>query len=357
MEVNKVKFDLPSNWEEASRQGNDKQVVIQLYHLSPFAKVSPDTFKDIPISSNERESVSKLPVPKPSGVGSPAGEFYTAMQAFIDSGFAPSHMTKEWLDDLHKKQTQIPGAEIPDESDITANISIVKYDTKEMAKQAFDNTELIQTDGFFNVPVVGGPTNSAGEKMSYMELFTSDIMKPHLTKEQQESITELQKKLKEVEPEFKEAVKKTGLNYKHEQYLGYEAIYSEMPNNTQPSPSKSEKNSNKNKFSGGGGYGNNAYEPLPKIEKPYSATIKTYTSMLVGNCVVTGSLISMSLFLPSGNTPCYSLTKTTKKSETVEGIKTTLIVPTVSNYATEGYFNKEDAEKVLKNILTNIEKL
>jgi hypothetical protein len=349
MNLKNLKFDLPKTWREASRTGNDNQVVIHIYHISPLAHVDKKIFQDQPISSNSTSSVSKIAVPVPSGVGGSMAEFFKGTQALISGGYMPSYMTTSWLNDLKNKMTKTPGAEIPDESDITADVSIVQYQTKDMAKQMFKNYGVFPTGGFgvltMGVDLPGKPN------ATYMDLLESDVFKNVVSKEQIAKMKEMSALIKKETPKLKEQIAKTGMKYKEEKYLGYDAIFSEFPN---PTPAPKAVPVKKNTGGMGGGYGNNMFTPLPKISKPYQKTIKFCQAILINNFVITGSALSLPFFMPAGNTPCYSLTKTEQRKETVEGIKSTYFVPSASNYASEGYFCKEDAEKMLKVILTKL---
>jgi len=317
MNIKDIKITLPSTWKEASRNGNDRQVIIQLFHISPLNNISNKKFKSELILDTLTETILTVPVNVPTGVGVPMGKLRKSMPVL---------------------KKQIPGAETPDESDMTGNITIVEYDTKEMAQQAFDSYTGLPSKGFLN-----------------MDVFKSKELKSHLTQEQIKAMEKLTKVMKEQEPKIQQELKESGIRYGKEKYLGYDAIFSEIPNTTKPPI----KNISKKSKSGGmgGGYGNGAYDPLPKIEEPYSPNIKTYQAILIHNYVITGQLVGMPALLPSANTPCYSLTKTKENTEQIGNIKTTYITPTVSTYSTEGYMNKEDTESVLRNILNAVSAL
>ncbi|PIP34508.1 hypothetical protein COX21_02540, partial [Candidatus Falkowbacteria bacterium CG23_combo_of_CG06-09_8_20_14_all_41_10] len=93
-------------------------------------------------------------------------------------------------------------------------------------------------------------------------------------------------KIKEAMPKLKGEMAKTGLKYRETKYLGYDAIFSEMPNPVPAPPSTP----TKRKTGGmGGGYGNNVVTPLPKMAQPYVKTITACQAILVKNFVVTGS--------------------------------------------------------------------
>lgn len=344
MNLQTIKFSFPNKWREASRSGNEKQLILRIYHINPLAKVDPKIFQDQPISSNSKSSVSKLAVTTPSMIGGSYGEFFKTMQINSANGYLPSYMSSTWLEDLHKKLSQTPGAEVPDESDFAGGISIVQYEDNKTAKQGFQNYNSFQTGFSTPIPGAGG--------QSFADLMKNDALKSVVTKEQRKQMEMLAEKMKEVMPKIKEEIKKTGIKYKEGKFLGYNAIFSEMPNpNPPPKPATPIK---KGKFQGGGSRGNNVTIPLPKISKPYSKTITTCVAVLVKNFVITGSLLGAASLLPSGNTPCYSLNKTEKREENVEGIKSTYIIASASNYGSEGYLNKEEVEKALDSIFLKL---
>jgi len=330
MNLQTIKFNLPNKWREASRSGNENQLILRIYHINPLAHVDPKIFQDQPISSDSKSSVSKLAVTTPSAVGGSYEEFFKTAQVNSANGYLPSYMDATWLENLHKKLSQTPGAEVPDESDFAGDVSIVRYKTKEMANQGFQNYASFQTGFGTPIPEAGG--------QSFADLMENDVLKSVVTKEQRKQMEIMSKMIKDSTPKIKEEIKKTGIKYKKGKLLGYDAIFSEMPNpNPPPKPATPIK---KGKFQGGGSRGNNVVIPLPKVSKPYSKTITTCVAVLVNNCVITGSLLGATSLLPSGDTPCYSLTKTEKREETVEGIKSTYIIASASNYGNEGYLNK-----------------
>jgi hypothetical protein len=344
MNLKTLKFNLPKRWKEVSRSGNENQLIIRIYHVNPLAHVDPKIFQDQPISSNAESSVSKIAVTTPSAVGGSFADFFKGMKGAIDSGFMPSYMTTGWLEDLNKKMTKTPGVEIPDESDITGDITIVQYQTNEIARESFQNYGSFQTGFGMVVPGSGG--------LSFADLMESDALKSVVSKEQREQMKLMSEKIKTAMPKIKEDIKKTGIKYTKGKFLGYEAIFSEMPNPTPPP--KTPVPIKKGTFQGGGSRGNNLVVPLPKISKPYKETIVTCQAVLIKNFVITSGLFGTASLLPSGNTPCYSLTKTEQRKETVEGIKSTYIIAAASNYGNEGYLNKDDVEEVLLSIFSKI---
>lgn len=354
MNLQNLKFDLPGGWKEVSRSGNENQVNVRICHISPLSRIDQKNFQDQPISADEHSSVSKIAIPVPSGIGGSYSDFFKAMNGFVTSGFAPAYMTTAWLEDLRKKLTRAPGAEIPDESDITADVIVVQYADKNIAEQSFKNIGGLATAGFGGVVIPGAKDPKTAKDMTFTDLFTSDILKPYVSKEQLANMKKMAAVIKKETPKLKADIKKAGLAYEEEKYLGFRALFSTIPNSTPPpQPAKPVKHGGM-----GGSRGNNMYTPLPKISQPpYQKIIKVCQAILIKNFVVSGGLLGMTSFLPAGNTPCYSLAKTEKRTETVEGIKSTYIVPTVSNYASEGYFSKENAETVIKKILSKVSSL
>ncbi len=350
MNLKSLRFNLPPSWREISRSGNENQLVLRLYHINPVSQVDSKIFQDQLISSSDTSSVSKIAVSTPSGVGGSYADFFKGMQGFIDSGFAPAHMTSSWLNDFRTKATKRPGAEVPDESDLTGDLSIVQSKTKDIAEQVFQGYASFPL-GPFGGPIPGGPVSN-GKAMNFMDLMESDALKSVVSKEQLAQMNLLSKEMKKQLPKIQAEAKKTGMKYREEKYLGYRAIFCDMPNpNPPPKPPSPIP---KGKFQGGGSRGNNVTIPLPKASTPYSKTISTCQAVIVKNFVVTGGLLAAASFLPPGKTPCYSLKKTEKRTETVEGIKSTYIIASASTYAQEGYLNREEVEKALSCVFSKL---
>lgn len=353
MNLKNLKLDLPKTWQETSRSGNENQAYIWLNHISPLVKVDPKIYQDESLPSpSPKVVITKVGVPSASR--EPLKNFYEGMKGFILSGFAPPKMNLEWLEKLWKGMTKTPGVEKLGESDFSGDITIARYQTEKIARQSFKNIGLMPTQGF-NVPVPGGvKIPGLPENVTITKLLESGeyekMISRYVPKEQLEKLrSEIKKVQKKISEEVKPSLLKSGVKYKEGKYLGCEAIYVESKN---PTPKPKLKRPPK-KTSGGGGY-IWSLDPLPKISQPYSEIIISYQALLVKNFVITGSLLWEVVLLPSGNTPCYSLTRTTKKTMVNEGITFIDIVPVVSNYAKEGYLHKEEAEKILKKLITKL---
>ncbi len=385
-----LKIELPKRWRESFRSGSENQFFIWLNHISTLANMNPKAFQDQALpSSSDKIVITKIGIPR---FGPPPLKgFYEMMKALLSVGYLPG-WTSQKLDELWKGITKTPGFERPGESDLSADISVTRHQTEEIAKQQFKNMALMPTKGF-NVPVPGGvQIPGAPKNMTFTELLESDIyekympehlekMKKYMPKEQLKKTEEQMKKLKsymskkrlekmrsaikEVQkemPKAKQDFLKSGVKFKEGKYLGYQVIYMEGKN---PSPRPGSKSSLSSKKTGGGtgmGTGGGGYyrvlDPLPKISQPYQKTIISYQAILVKNFIILGSLLWTIAALPSGSTPCYSLTRTKTKIHFTreDGTKYEYrdIVPVVSNIAKEGYFYREEVEEIIKKIISKL---
>jgi len=377
-----LKIDLPKNWREISRVGSENSVGIKIYHISPLSKVDPKItqYQSLP-SSNPNVTITRVGVPRAGS--QPIKDFYEGMKGAISSGFMPPEWTMQKLDNLHKQMTE---AHYPEDGDFSADIEIAQLKTEEVARQQFKNIALMPTQGF-DVPIPGGvKIPGLPENATFSELLGSDIYenmpeyleknlgeaKKHLSKEElkraEEQIkkmksiskeqwkkirTETEKVQKQIKEELRSSLAKAGVKYKEGKYLGYKVIYAESKNPTPPPRPKSSSNA-KNIPGGSGGF-DDRFDPLPKFFQPYLEKIVMHQAMLVKNFVITGSLLWIIASLPPGNTPCYSLTRSKKKTaitrEGGEVFKDIAIVPVVSNYAAESYLHKEEVEKIIKNLI------
>ncbi|MDD4333197.1 MAG: hypothetical protein PHT51_03735 [Patescibacteria group bacterium] len=356
MNLKKIKIDLPKTWKETSRMGNENQVNIHICHINPIANIDSKKLQDQPMpSSNSNVNIFKVAIPTPNM--RPISDFYKGMKGFIESGFAPPSMTMAGLDKLWKGLTETPNAKRPGESDMVSDIDIVQCQDAEFAWQTLKNKANMPTQGF-DVPIPGGITAPGLPKNMTMEDYLkSDILKSLVPKKQFEQLQSALKEVKQKIPQVKKDYEKMGIKYREGKYLDCKAIYYESPN-LNPAPKPKQKTSSSRNFSGGGGYGNTSIDPLPKITQPYSATNTFYIGIVYKNFIINGSLLSAINSLPSGNTPCYSLTQTEEvTSKTKEGGITftdVAIIPLVSNYAREGYLCKEDAEEIYRSIISKL---
>ncbi len=382
------KIELPKNWQESSRSGSESQFFVWINHISPLAHIDPKTFQDQALpSSSDKIIITKVGIPR---FGPPPLKgFYEMMKGLLSVGSLPG-WTSQKIDKLWKGITETPGLERPGESDFSADISIARCETKEIAEQQFKNMALMPTKGF-NVPVPGGVQIPGMPKnMTFTELLGSGIyekyvpehlekMKKHMSKEQlkeaegqikklkkymsKERLGEARSAMKEVQKEMSKVeqdLSKSGVKFREGEYLGCKAIYVEGKN---PSPkprlessSSSGKIGNGTGMGAGGGY--ITLDPLPKISQPYQEKNIAYQAILVKNFIITGSLLWPITALPSGRTPCYSLTQTKQKTHFTqeEGIRYKYIdiVPVVSNIAKQGYLYKEEVEGIFEKIIASL---
>lgn len=377
MNLKNLKIELPKTWQESSRSGSENQFSIWINHISPLANIDPKAFQDQSLpSSSDKIIITKIGIP---GFGpGPLRDFYRQMKMFILTGFAPPAVNLAWLEGVWKGMTKTPGFERPGESDLSADISISRCQTEEIAKQQFKNMALMPTEGF-NVPVPGGVQMPGMSKnITMTELLESDIYEKYMSKEQlkkpkqqmeklekymsKERLEETRSAIREVQkemPKVKQDMLESGVKFQERKYLGCKAIYIEAKDPTPKPELKSsslpEKTGNGTGMGTGRGGGYIALDPLPKISQPYRKTSISYQAILVKNFIILGSLLWIVASLPSGATPCYSLTQTKEKTHfTWEGgtrYKYIDIVPVVSNIAKEGYFYREEAEGIIKEII------
>jgi hypothetical protein len=356
MDLKNLKLDLPKNWREVSRSSNENQFYIKIYHIHPLSKVDPKiTQNQLLPSPSPQVSITKVGVRVP---GQPLQTFYDGMKACILSGFVPPEWTLQKLDNLWKQMTE---GYHPGEGDFSADLSIVQYQTKEIARQLFKNIALMPTQGF-NVPVPGDvKLLGLPENTTITELVESDVygkmISQYISKEQLEKLrSEMKKVQKQIQEEVKPSFLKSGVKYEETKYLGCETIYVESKNPAPPSKPKALPRKTSG-VGGGGGY-DDSLDPLPKISQSYAEKTVIYQAMLIKNFVITGSLLWTVASLPSGDTPCYSLTQTKKKITTMKEdgqvFTDIAIVPVVSNYAKEGYLYKEEVEEILKTVIKKL---
>jgi len=354
--------------------GSENQVDIRVYHINPLAKIDPKRFQDQVTYSKDNPDVSitKLAIQAPGRGMRPMDDFKKGMEAAITSGLMPPEWTPEKLDKLWKGMTSTPHGERPGESDIANDIDIIQYQDEETAWQALKNKALMQTQGF-DVPIPGGVMIPGMPKnMTMGGLLQSGMLKNLIPKEHLDKFEKMQSAIKEVGkqmPKIKQDLEKRGVKYGEGKYLGCKTVYLESPNLTPPPEAKSASSSGAN-VSGMGMGGKNVdafgkreghiahLDPLPKMAEPYSATNTMYLGLLFKNFVIDGPLLWGIEHLPSGNTPCYSLTQTKEvvSTDKVEGkiFRGITIVPMPSTFAKEGYLYKEEVEEIYKNIISKL---
>lgn len=360
MSLQDIKIHLPSNWKEASRMGNERQVVLRVYHINPITKINQEDRQDHPLDSNNPlKTVSRIS-PETAGPN-PLTDFYKGMKGAIESGFMPPEMTMEKLDTMWKGMTATPHAETPADSDLAGDIGIVEFDTPEMAYQQLKNMTMgwgAQDDS--SSMLIGGGIPGFSKDTKIEDYDKNELFKKMMTREQFEGLIKIGKLTVEAQPKLQEDIKKSGVKYIEKEYLGCKAIFSEMPN-PKPKPSKAPSKPVKNEKEGmGGSRGNDITAAMPQIPKEddYKPILSNCSGMVFGRFLIAGSILSSIGLMPSGDKPCQSLTGTKKvESKMREGdtvFTDVALVPTLSNIKQEGYYHKEEAEEIFEGIIKTL---
>lgn len=342
MNLKDYTFELPKSWHETSRMGNENQLYLNLNHFSPLAHLDASLLRDKVLSNpGDAVQVVKIGIPVPSW-----GPIKASFDGMIAGLKVMGDMeSAKKVGDSYKTFSTSPLSERPEETDFGGNIGIIQYENESIARQYFENTGVIPGFGS-DLPLANG--------MTMEELFKNDAVRKLMSKEQLKEMELGMKKIKEKMPELKQAEAKAKRMYIRGKYLGFDALYVENSStntNTPPNP----KVPTKKKTGMGGCYGYiGTIDPLPKNPEYESEGTIIYQSVLVNRYVVNGALLGAITLLPSGKKACYSLTQTKEVTDTVEGITSKYIVPTISDYATEGYLNKEEVEQILKNVISNV---
>ena len=352
MNLKDLKLDLPKTWQEFSRLKGENQIVIRLRHINPEINIAPELAKGY----GEGKSISESESIVYHGISTRRGEgmkdFFEGITKMAESGLTPG-VTPTSVQNL-KNQYQKADVDISGKYDSDVIISIAKFPDEKSAEAQLLSFQILPTQGFTEMPVPG--MEKTGIK-NLGELLKSDYyksaMKSSLSKEQMKQLEkglpkmqeEIEKASKQIKEQYKKLKAETGAQYYEGKYLGFPAVFvrTENPKFKQYSAPKPLKSSGKTmEVSGGGG----------KV-KP-SKYLEMCLGIRVNNFVVSGSLLSMLSTLPPGNTFCHSLTKSQTKIETekIEGkiYRTTHILPVASTLAAEGYFNKDEVEKILNKL-------
>ncbi len=357
------------NWEETSRQAGENQIVIRLRHFNPEINIAPELTKGYGEgkSISESESIAYHGISTRRGSG--AKDFFEVFTKTAESGLVPG-ITLESVQNL-KNQYQKADIDTSGKYDSDVIISIAKFPDEKSAEAQLLSFQILPTRGFAEMPVPG--MEKTGIK-NLGELLKSDYyksaMKSSLSKEQMQQLEKglpkmqeaMDKASKQVKEQYKKMQAEVGAQYHEVKYLGFPAIFLRTENQRakeRPAP-QPVKSSGKTMEANGGG----CFDPYVTLPPQSKAKPEKYLEMCLGvrvnNFVVSGSLLSMLVTLPVGNTFCHSLTKTQTKIETekIEGktYRTTHILPVASTLAQEGYPNRDEAEKILSGLFTLLKK-
>ena len=314
------------NWEEFSRQIGENHISIRLRHLNPEINLTPELAKGYGQgkSISEYESIVYHGISTRRGSG--MKDFFEGMTKMAESGLTPG-VTPTSVQNL-KNQYQKADVDISGKYDLDAIITIAGFTDEKIAESQLLSFQILPTHGFTEMPVPG--MERTGIK-NLGELLKSDYyksaMKFSLSKEQFEQLEkglpkmqeEIERASKQIKEQYKKLKAETGARYYQGKYLGFPAVFVQTEN--------------------------------PKFKQSPMCL-----GLRINNFVVSGSLLYMLSTFPPGNTFCHSLTKFQKKTEVerIEGkvFRTIHILPVASALAAEGYFNKEEVEKIFKKLFT-----
>jgi hypothetical protein len=334
---------LPPQWEEISREGNEIQTTIKLGHIDPENKADPLLTSGNPTATVDGEVVSVHGI----STRGTMTKFFETMTTMAASGWMQGY-TPEKIQQIRGQFNQIRN----EKYDTSTDLTITRYPDEKSAAQALQNQILIRTQGLGAMMIPG----TDGKMQNY---FENEAVRKLMTKEQIDLLKEMVPKMKEQQ---KDAFQKAGMKYFVGEYSGYPAAITEMDNpayKTFVTP-KPKSHPDPKAFHGGG------YDPLagkgilPKrpAPSPPPKTIKSYLAVQVKKYIISGSLLGSVEMLSMENTFCESLIKhkTYVETEKVEGqtYTTKHLVPIESNYATEGYVNKEEVEKMLTFVIVEL---
>jgi hypothetical protein len=337
---------LPQHWEEISREENGFQITVKLGHIDPENKADPLLTSGNPTAVVNGEAVSVHGI---STRGTTV-KFFEAMTKMADTGWMQGY-TPEKIQQIRGQFNMMQN----EKYDTSADLTITQYPDEKSAAQILQNQILVKTQGLGAIMIPG----TDGKMQNY---FENEAVRKFMTSEQIDLLKEMIPKMQEQQ---KDEFQKAGLSYFIGEYLGYPVAIMEMDNpayktfiapkpKTRPDPKA---------FHGGG------FDPLagkgilPKRPPatPPPEKIKSYLAMQVQKYIVSGLLLVNVEMLPAGNTFCEALGKykTFVETEKVEGqtYSTKHLVPVESNYAAEGYANKEEAETILTCIVEKLRQL
>jgi len=343
MELN-LKKRLPKGWEEVSRQENDLQVTIKLGHINPEDKANPllvsgDTSA---VVGGEAFSVHGI---APKGTMT---KFFDSMTKMAATGWMKGY-TPDKIGVIRKQFNVMQG----ERYDMSPSLSIIRYNDVATAKEMLKNQLTLRTDGFGAIKLPG----TGGKTVSYLD---NEYIKSFIPEDKRELVDD---EMKKATQEYKEKIKEEKINFSTGTLLGYPAVFMEAENpeytRLEATKKRPKPKVDKNKFRGGG------FDPLAgkgilpqKPKLPPKKTIKSCMAFQVGHCIISGDLLSLMAVLPAGKEYSESLTKTGTfiEKEKVEGREYTTkhLIPVASNYAEEGYANRDDVEKILKTIIDSL---
>jgi hypothetical protein len=334
---------LPPQWEEISREKSEIQETIKLGHFDPENKADPLLTGGNSTATIDGEAVTVHGI---STRGSMA-KFFETMTKMAASGWMQGY-TPEMIQKIRGQFNSLRN----EKYDTSADLTITLYPDEKIAAQVLQNQILMKTQGLSAMIIPG----TDGKMQDYLE---NETVQKFMSKEQ---IDLLKKMVPIMKEQQKDAFQKAGFEYFAGKYLGCPAAIMEMDNPAYKvfiTPKPKSRPENK-AFHGGGldtlaGKGILPQKPPPS---PPPKTIKSHMAIQVKKYIISGSLIGSVEMLPIGNTFCEALKKYKMYIETeeVEGriYKTKHLVPVESNYASEGYANKEEVEKILKIVIAQL---
>jgi hypothetical protein len=334
---------LPPQWEEITREKSEIQLTIKLGHFDPENNADPLLTGGNPTATVDGEAVTVHGI---STRGTMA-KFFETMTKMAASGWVQGY-TPEMIQQIRGQYNKLQN----EKYDTSTDLTITLYPDEKISAQVLQNQILMRTQGLGAMVIPG----TDGKMQNYLE---NEMVQKFMSKEQIDLIKEM---VPIMVKQQKDTFQKAGLEYFVGEYLGCPAATMEMENPAYKvfiTPKPKARPATK-AFQGGGfdtlaGKGILPKKPPPSVPQK---TIKSYMAIQAKEYIISGSLIGSVEMLPPGNTFCEALKKYKIYIETeeVEGqtYTTKHLVPVESNYAAEGYANKEEVEKMLKIVIAQL---
>jgi hypothetical protein len=351
---------LTPRWREVSRSAGPNQVVFRLGHYNPEVKI--DKTYGVANKMIKEEKIGNV-VETTSTVGITTAKgnnltgFYEGLIGMVNMGYLPGYTVAQ-IEDLRAKNN----VNFPEDCDYWADLTIINYSNAADAAQVLANIAGNSGVGMIDQKLPGG------QGMSFRDALNNPMVRA-AAKEKGIDQAKLDDALVQFEQASKEkdsAMQKAGMGYETGSFLGNPVVYMKVPKIEKPKPQPRKTGIPVNKITrpdgsvievaGGGGFDDRVKLPPDwrnKEELPIDGHV--LYAMNVGPYVLTGGLLSAYSYMPTGKSFTQSLTKFKTETKTMrEGAATFIdhfIVPEYSDFATEGYFYREEVEEMLQKLI------
>jgi len=353
MNITKIKlsqFADVSRWIEIKKEASNNQVVFQISHLNPEVNIDPVYGQANKVIKEERRG-NVIETTSTVGISTKKGsmtDFYEGMIGLANMGLLPGFGV-ERIEKLRRDINKVQ----PEECDFHTDISIACFDDIKIAGQSLDNYINQSSIGMANSPIPGT------DNMNLVDVFNNPLVIEAAQKQgvSEKEMAETLEKIKKLSNQAVKQISDSKASYRKELFRGYPAIYFYPPPVERKIKPPKAAGIKSKKTTGGGGSDTRTKFPEAAFKKEDLPIDGRFLHALqINRYLISGGLLTLLNYMPTGKTFCQSLTKFRTKTQTSRDGDTIFIdhfiIPVNSCLEKEGYLHREETERMVLDLVS-----